>query len=202
MIDADIKNDILNECMSALGQPPLSTPDNPQGYIEHWAVNRLQSAIEQVLAVRPWSGTFDEAILTKLSMSSLSGAPRYQLPQNCVRVNFVRGLTTKDWRQSGRELIIGVPYRNRASSGGHVTLNTNLQTGPHVNFNSKEPRVSWGADLRAVMGLKLALKIHRPNENSTTALKELKSSYMFELRTASAVEGAAQSGYVWREDLI
>ena len=195
MIAADVKADILNEALIALKQPLLSNPDAPSSYIEKLAVNRLDNAIDEVLELRPWSGAIEEAQLARLASDSLAGHARYQLPQDCVRVNFVRGLRQNHWRTSRDVLMIGRPYRAGGDPDDVISRIT-------IAYNSRKTSPFWSANLRTLIGIRLARKLTGANEASAAAKARIDQDFATQLRMASAVQGARESSYVWREDLI
>lgn len=185
MIDTDVKLDILNECLAALGEAPLSSYDRVSSYSERWAKNRMTAAIDQVLELRAWMGSNSQEAINRLNGDADNGQYRYQLPHDCARVNWIRHLKDTDW-----QVERGVLFANSTAS--------KLQ----ISFNHKVPAVTWGGNLRELIGLKLALKIVKANENSNTSKGGLAQQYRAQLRTASSTEGSNRSGYIWREDLL
>lgn len=193
MIDTDVTTHIANECLLLLGEPPLNNLDNPQSYAERWIKNRMDHAIREILELRPWTGAISEAVLQPLTGTSQQGYARYAWPLTCARINHVRGFKSRDWETQKGLLIIPPPTGFVADSEA---------AGLQIAFNDTRPSVHWSASLMTLIGHKLAMKIIKANENSNTSVQTISSLYQRALRTASAVEGANQSGYVWREDLL
>ena len=168
MRDQDIQLDILNECMGALGQFPMSDPETPQTNIERWAVNRMTNVIREVLELRPWTATLTEARISRLTeRSPARNHYQYQLPQDVVRLNDIYSLTSQDYTVMDDRIV------TRFRLEGMIIL-----------YNSDQMRPSWGSNLRALIGQKLALKITKPNEESAAERRALMDLIRLTMRKA------------------
>ncbi|PHR91046.1 MAG: hypothetical protein COA69_13415 [Robiginitomaculum sp.] len=180
MLQSDTKLDILNECIAHTGGVPMSDPENSNNITERWALNRFDIAVEQALELRPWAGAIAEASIPLVTGGMFSDLNHYQCPSDLVRVNYVKNLTETDWNQAGQRVVTGVK-----------------PAALIIAYNSTKTMSTWGAHLRALMGLMLAIKVSYAVSTSATKKRELEQLYMRNVLIASGAEGSSHSGYVW-----